>query len=218
MSGGDQRGEGPPAGLTPAAIARAREAALEELRRRPRAPSWRRDAVGTALAVLGTTALVLGLGSWFSIVDIDRLSGRLVPLGLLVALQALGVYAAIAPGKNLLRRIVAVLAVTAMGAIVATRGAGASSATPAIACSSSHLAVDLIPLGLVLFALRRFAWTLDRSLLAGAAAAATGAIAGELSCARGWTHVLIHHIGAGLLIVVACVVISRMRKPRSFAP
>ena len=110
------------------------------------------------------------------------------------------------------------LAVIAAVAMVATRGVGASSATPAIACSGSHLAVDLIPLGLVLFALRRFSWTLDRSLLAGAAAAATGAIAGELSCARGWSHVLIHHVGAGLLIVIACMVISRMRRPHSFAP
>lgn len=107
---------------------------------------------------------------------------------------------------------------TAAIAIVASRGGGVSSQTPAIACSTSHLAVDLIPLGLVLFALRRFAWTLDRPLLAGAAAAATGAIAGELSCARGWTHALIHHVGAGLLIVIACALISRLRKPESSAP
>lgn len=219
MSDGDQhREDEKPAGLAPAAMARARAAALEELRRQPRAVPWRRHAIGIVLAVLGTTALVLGLGSWFSIVEIDRLSGRLALVTLLVALQGLGVYAAIAPGKTLLRRLVAVLAVTAAVAIVATRGVGASSGTPAIACSGSHLAVDLIPLGLVLFALRRFSWTLDRSLLAGAAAAATGAIAGELSCARGWSHVLIHHVGAGLLIAIACVVISRMRRPHSFAP
>jgi hypothetical protein len=102
--------------------------------------------------------------------------------------------------------------------VVASRGVGVTPATPAIACSASHLGVDLIPLGLVLFALRRFAWSLDRSLLAGAAAAATGAMAGELSCARGWTHALIHHVGAGLLIVIACALISRLRKPESFAP
>jgi hypothetical protein len=217
MSGRDQKGE-EPEGLAPGALARARAAALEELRRQPRAVSWRRDAIGTVLAVLGTTALVLGIGSFLSIVELDRLSGRLGLLALLVGLQGLGVYAAIAPGKTLLRRLVAVLAVTAVVAMVATRGEGASPATPAIACSGSHLAVDLIPLGLVLFALRRLSWTLDRSLLAGAAAAATGAIAGELSCARGWCHVLIHHVGAGLLIVIACVVISRMRRPYSFAP
>lgn len=203
---------------SPSAMNRARSAALEELRRKPRAVSWRRDAVGAALAVLGTTALVLGLGTRLSIVEPGRLVERAGPVCLLVVLQGLGVYAAIAPGKNLLRRVVGLLAVTAAIAIVASRGGGISPQTPAIACSTSHLAVDLIPLGLVLFALRRFAWTLDRSLLAGAAAAATGAIAGELSCARGWTHALIHHVGAGLLIVIACALISRLRKPESFAP
>lgn len=143
---------------------------------------------------------------------------RLVPLVLLIVLQVLGTYAAIAPGTRLLRRMLGVLAVSAVIAIVADRGLGASSATPEIACSASHLGVNLIPLGLVLLALRRFSWSLDRSLLAGVAAAATGAIAGELSCARGWGHALVHHVGAGLLIAVACVVISRLRKPQTFAP
>jgi hypothetical protein len=205
-------------GLPPSALDRARAAALDELRRVPRAVSWRREALGTMLAVIGSTALMLGIGASLSIVEPHRLFARLVPLLLLIALQGLGVYCAIAPGAKLLRRLVAVLAVTAALAVVASRGAGASPATPAIACSASHLGVDLIPLGLVLLALRRFSWTLDRSLLAGAAAAATGAIAGELSCARGWSHALIHHVGAGLLIVVACVVISRLRRPHSFAP
>jgi hypothetical protein len=218
MSGDGHGRANEPASLSPAAMTRARSAGLEELRRKPRAVSWRRDAIGTALAVLGTTALVLGLGTWLSIVEPRRLAQRAGAVCLLIALQGLGVYAAIAPGKNLFRRVVALLAVTAGVAIVASRGAGVSPETPAIACSSSHLAVDLIPLGLVLFALRRFAWTLDRSLLAGAAAAATGAIAGELSCARGWIHALIHHVGAGLLIVIACALISRLRKPETFAP
>jgi len=205
-------------GVSSSALARARAAALEELRRKPRAASWRRDAIGTALAVVGSTAVMLGVGTLLSIVEVHRLSERLGPLLLLIALQGVGVYAAIAPGSKLLRRVVAVLAVVAAIAIVANRGVGASPATPPIACSASHVAVDLIPLGLILLALRRFSWTLDRSLLAGAAAAASGAIAGELSCARGWQHTLIHHVGAGLLIVIACVVISRWRKPASFAP
>ena len=48
--------------------------------------------------------------------------------------------------------------------------------------------------------------------------AATGAIAGELSCERGWMHVLVHHVGAGLVIMAACVLISRAIRPRTFAP
>ena len=85
-------------------------------------------------------------------------------------------------------------------------------------CSGSHLAVDLIPLGLVLYSLRRFFWSLGRAALARAAVAATGAIAGELSCERGWIHVLVHHVGAGAVIVAACVLISRAIRPQTFAP
>ena len=110
------------------------------------------------------------------------------------------------------------LALGAAVAMLAGRGEGTIPGTPALACSTSHVAVDLIPLGLALFALRRFSWTLGRSLLAGAAAAATGAIAGELSCGRSWSHVLIHHIGAGVAIAIACVLLSRARPPQTFAP
>jgi hypothetical protein len=71
---------------------------------------------------------------------------------------------------------------------------------------------------LVLYSLRRFSWSLGRATLAGAAVAATGAIAGELGCARGWMHVLIYHLGAGVVIVAACVLISRAIRPQTFAP
>ncbi|MES1157672.1 MAG: hypothetical protein ABUL67_01105 [Haliangium ochraceum] len=200
------------------ALSRARATALEELRRRPLSVSWRREVAGTLAVVLGTTALVVGVGTWFSIVEVERLRDRAVPLLLLVALQALGVFAAIAPGKAALRWSLGVLALAAAVAMVTGRGDAASSHTSPFACSTSHIAVDLVPLGLVLFSLRRFSWTLGRSLLAGVAAAATGAIAGELSCGRGWSHALLHHVGAGLLIAVVCVVFSRARRPETFAP
>ncbi|HEX2660755.1 MAG TPA: hypothetical protein VHU40_20885 [Polyangia bacterium] len=201
-----------------ATLARVHAAARDELRRRPQVPSWRREAVGTAAVVLGTTALVIGVGAWLSIVEVDRLRERLLPLMLLVALQALGVFAAIAPGRAALRWTLGVVALGAAVAMLVGRGDGTVPSTPAFACSTSHVAVDLIPLGLALFALRRFAWTLGRSLLAGVATAATGAIAGELSCGRGWTHALVHHIGAGLLVAVVCVLVSRARRPLTYAP
>ena len=200
------------------ALGRTRAAALAELRRQPVAVSWRRDAARTLLAVLGTTALVVGVGTWVSIVEPGRLGERLLQVALLVALQSLGVFAAIAPGQGALRWTGALLALAAVAAILLGRGAGLPRAIPAIACSGSHLAVDLIPLGLVLCSLRRFSWSLGRATLAGAAVAATGAIAGELSCERGWVHALVHHVGAGLVIVAACVLISRALRPQTFAP
>lgn len=214
----DTTGDSGPARPAPDAAARARSAALAELRRQPVVRSWRRDVAGTVLITLGTTALVIGVAAWCSIAELDRLGERILPLVLLVALQALGIFAAIAPGRAALRVGVALLAGLAAAAVLVGRGNGLVSATPAIACSASHVAVDLVPLGLVLVSLRRFSWTLGRALLAGAAAAATGAIAGELSCARGLTHVLIHHVGAGVAIAVICALVSRARRPETFAP
>ena len=198
------------------AQARAHAAALAELRRQPRAVSWRRNAARTLLLVLATTGLVVGAAVGSSIVDFAWSKQRLLSLGLLVALQALGVVAAIAPGRRALRWAAAILAALAAGAVVIGRGAGPLG-PPAIPCWVVHVAIDLIPLSVVLFALRRFAWSLARSALAGAAAAATGALAGELSCSRGPAHALIQHVGAGLLIVAACVLLSRMRRPETFA-
>jgi hypothetical protein len=204
--------------VSDSALGRTRTAALAELRRQPVAVSWRQDAARTLLAVLGTTALVIGVATWMSIVEPGRLGERLLQVALLVVLQSLGVFAAIAPGKAALRWTGALLALAAVAAILIGRGAGLPRAIPAIACSGSHLAVDLIPLGIVLHSLRRFSWSLGRATLAGAAVAATGAIAGELSCARGWVHALIHHVGAGVVIVAACVLISRAIRPQTFAP
>jgi len=201
-----------------AALERARASALAELERVPRVPSWQRDATVAVLLLLGWTVMVMGAGTWLSIVELDRLKGRWLSLVLLTVVQALGILAAVAPGKPMLRKVVALLSVTAAIAILAGRGSGLATTTPALACSTSHLAVDLVPLGLVLIALRRFSGTLGRSLLAGVAAAATGAIAGELSCGRGWSHVLVHHVGTGLALALGCVLLARLRQPETFAP
>jgi len=199
-------------------LARARAAALDELRRAPRAVSWRHEALTALLLVLAATTVALGVGAWFSIVEVHRLQGRWLPLVLLVAVQVVGVFAAVAPGRRSMRWSAAALALAAAIALPLGRGEGVSSAMPGFACSTSHLAVDLVPLGLVLYFLRKFSVTTGRALLAGVAAAATGAMAGELSCGRGWSHVLIHHIGAAVAVAVACVLLARVRAPRSYAP
>ncbi len=206
------------AGRSSRALLRARAAALAELARQPRAVPWWRDALSALLLIVATTAMVMGIGAWLSIVELDRLRGRWLPLLLLVAVQVVGVFAAIAPGKTLMRWSAAMLAVSAAVAILVGRHGGAVSPLPGFACSTSHVAVDLIPLALVLFYLRKFSATLGRSLLAGVAAAATGAMAGELSCGRGWSHVLVHHIGAGAAIAIACVLLSRVLAPQTLAP
>jgi hypothetical protein len=211
--------------VTPAAsvhpspgLGRARAVALEELRRKPRVVSWRRDALTAVLLLLAASAMVLGVGAWVSIVEVHRLQGRWLPLVLLVAVQVVGVIAALAPGRRSMRWSAAALALAAAITLPLGRGAGAASAMPGFACSTSHLAVDLVPLALVLYFVRKFSVTTGRALLAGVAAAATGAMAGELSCGRGWSHVLVHHIGAAVAIAVACVLLARAWSPRTYAP
>jgi len=202
-------------------LARVRAAALDELRAHARCVSWRRQAAGVALLVLATTALVIEVGSLVSIIDPDRLERRALPVALLVVLQVAGVFLAIAPGRRVARFGAVILAAAAAATVVAWRGGGGGAGGAAIspfACSLSHLGVDLVPLAIVLYALRRFAWTWGRAALAGAAAGATGTIAGELACARGWGHVLVHHLGTALLITLLGVLISRARTPDSYAP
>lgn len=199
-------------------LVRARAAALDELRRTPRATPWRHEAMTAVLLVLAASTMALGVGAWLSIVEVQRLQGRWLPLALLVAVQVVGVVAALAPGRRAMRWSAAALAIATAVALPLGRGAGVASSMPGFACSTSHLAVDLVPLALVLYFVRRFSVTTGRALLAGVAAAATGAMAGELSCGRGWSHVLIHHLGAGIAIAVACVLLARARAPRSFAP
>lgn len=207
-----------PPGFVSPGLVRARTVALDELRRAPRVVSWRQEALTAVLLVLAATAMALGVGAWLSIVEVHRLQGRWLPLLLLVAVQVVGVVAAIAPGRRAMRWSAAALAVAAAVALPLGRGTGISSAMPGFACSTSHLAVDLVPLALVLYFVRKFSVTTGRALLAGVAAAATGAMAGELSCGRGWSHVLIHHVGAGIAIAVACVLLARIRAPQSYAP
>jgi hypothetical protein len=203
-------------------LARVRAAALAELRTQSRGLSWQRQAAGVVLTVLATTALTIEVGSLLSIVDLSRLAHRALPVTLLLVLQIAGVFLAIAPGRRLARFGAVLLAAAAAAAVVGWRGTSGGGevggAMSPLACSLSHVAVDLIPLTAVLYALRRFAWTLGRAVLAGAAAGATGAIAGELACARGWSHVLVQHVGSALLITLLCVIISRARRPDTFAP
>lgn len=206
------------AGPQASALASARATALAELKAHPQSVSWRRDVAATVLLVLGSTAAVMAAGVWLSIVEPERLRGHLLTLLLLFALQTGGVFAAIAPGKTTLRRLVGLLAIATAVIVVALRGPATPPGTSEFACSISHLAVDLLPLGVVLYSLRRFSATVGRALLAGLAASVTGAIAGELSCGRGWSHVLIHHVGAAIAIAIACVLLARIRPPQSYAP
>jgi hypothetical protein len=101
---------------------------------------------------------------------------------------------------------------------VLSRGTGAASATSEWVCSLSHVGVGLLPLAVGLWSLRQSAWTWRRAFGAGLGAGTAGAFLGELACHKGATHVLAHHVGAWLFVALACVVISRTLRPRTYAP
>jgi hypothetical protein len=200
------------------ALAKARAAALAELRAAPIATGWRTQARRLAGAFVATGVLAAVAALAAPIADRDSAVARAPFLVQLLALAAVAGFAALAPGLRAARAVVLAAAPVLMVELVLVRGAGLPSATPEWVCSVSHVALGLLPLGFALWALRQCAWRWTRALAAGLGAGTAGALLGELACHRGGLHVLVHHVGAWLLIGAASVLLSRRARPRTFAP
>lgn len=201
-----------------AALERARAAALEELRRAPAAPSWRRAAVLSSATLVLTILVTVLVALATSLTGADHFISRVPWLVTLVVFGALASWAAIAPRAGAARPALVAVGLGLMAALVASRGTGLPSTAPGWVCSASHLGLDLLPLGVALAVLRQAAWRWSRAVVAGLGAGSVGALLGELACHQGAKHVLVHHVGAWLLATAACVAISRKLRPRTFAP
>ena len=205
-------------GVTEDAFDRVRAAALDELRRAPHVPSWRRQAA----VVAGVTAglgVFAALGTALAgVYDWSRLGVRAPILLGAVAVAMLDGVGALVPARRPVVLAGLGASLLMMAALVATRAPGGGSATPGWVCSVSHLGMDLFPAAVALWGLRQAAWTWPRALTAGLGAGTVGAVMGELACQKGRAHVLIHHVGAWVPIAIACVLVSRALRPRSFAP
>jgi hypothetical protein len=136
----------------------------------------------------------------------------------LCGVAALGGVGALAPRGRIWRAAALLGGSILIVALVLSRGAGAPSSTPEWVCSASHVGIGLIPLGFALWGLRQCAWRWSRALAAGLGAGTAGALLGELACHRGAMHVLVHHVGAWIVVATACVLLSRAARPRTFAP
>lgn len=141
-----------------------------------------------------------------------------VHIAALLLLQAAGAWAALAPGRALARGVTVLAAAAVMAELVIGRGAGLPSQTPPWVCTVSHVGFDLIPLVLVLRALRWMSPQPVRALVAGLVAGTVGALSGEVVCGQSARHVALFHLPAWLLVVLAALLLSRWLKPRSFAP
>lgn len=204
------------------ALVSARQAALNELRAQPVVRGWKRDAVA-AVSQFAAVSAAVTLGAFvLAIAETRRVPAHWPPVLLLFVSQALAVWAAVAPGPRSRRVGVVALGLGAVGVamMIATRLAPGpvTSPRPGWVCSLSHLGVDVVPLLAGLWTLRQFAARPWRAALVGVAAGTLGAALGELSCARGWQHFLLHHLGAWLAVAVAAVVVHRFIRPRAFSP
>jgi hypothetical protein len=200
------------------AITRVHAAALAELRGTPVATPWRRHAAVVAAAWLGIAVAAGAATLLASLAGTVDVVARAPLLASLLAVAFSGAVASQAPGARRWTIVSIGGALVTMAALVVARGAGTPSATPEWVCSASHVAVGLLPLAVGLWSLRQSAWTGRRALATGLGAGTAGALLGELACHQGARHVLVHHLGAWLLVTVACVAISRRLRPRTFAP
>jgi hypothetical protein len=199
-------------------LARSRSAALAELRTSPPPLTWRAQAFRVATGVAGAGVLGAAAALASSLAGWPRVLERAPLIFCLLAVGTVSAFAALAPRGRGLRAIVLATGPALMAALVLSRSSGAPSSTPEWVCSASHIAIGLIPLGFALWGLRQSAWRWSRALAAGLGAGTAGALLGELACHRGAVHVLVHHVGAWVLIAAACVLISRRARPRTFAP
>ncbi len=200
------------------ALELARQAALAELRRSPVAKPWQRQAALVVALWIGVSVVGAAAALVASLSGTADVLARAPLLGAVLAVAAVGGNAALTPRARLWAALTAGAVLPTMIALVASRGAGAPSATPEWVCSASHIAIGSLPLAVGLWALGQSAWTWRRALATGFGAGTAGPFLGELACHRGARHVLVYHLGAWLIVAAVCVVISRYRRPRVFAP
>jgi hypothetical protein len=202
-----------------AALKRARQAALAELRRVPRVQPWRRRAllvVALAAATTALGALVIAALNW----PLPAPAARGPGVALLLAAQVVGLWAALVPGRSRLAPLSWLLGAAGAAAVLVARATGTAGwdTSAGWVCTVTELLAALVPMVVVVGGLRDGAWSWRRAVTAGVALGAAGGIWGEVACERGLLHVVVHHGGAWLLLVVAVVLLSRRMRPRSFVP
>jgi hypothetical protein len=200
------------------ALELARQAALAELRRSPVARPWQRQAAAVVALWLGVSVVGAAAALVAALARPADLAVHAPLLAAVLVVAAVGGVASLAPRVRPWAAFTVAVVLPTMAALVASRGAGLPSATPEWVCSATHLAIGSLPLAAGLWALRQCAWTWRRALATGLGAGTAGAFLGELVCHRGARHVLVYHLGAWLVVALACVLISRRLRSRTYAP
>jgi hypothetical protein len=197
-----------------------RRAALAELERAPKARPWWVDAV----ALVAVNALCgLGWSTLFAFNLVQHTGPVLRGLGAAgLGLMALGgAVAAVRPGGRPLR-------VLSLGVFVATvlvmlwGASGFDPGTPffgGVGCGLSELTASVVPAGVSLWVLSRFAPDAVRTLVAGLAAGAGGLLTLHLHCPNGTlAHLLVFHLAPWVLVSLVAVGLRRKLPSASWAP
>lgn len=199
-------------------LAAARAAALAELAAAGPAVPWTTRArqliltIGLITLVAGAAAVVI---NW---PPSNLLAGRVPAIVVLGLAQVVGLLGALAPRRSRLLPVTWLLAGGGVLAALATRGTQGALTDSGLVCSVSHVAAGLLPMALVLRALRESAFDWKRTLTAGLALGVSAPLWGELVCERDLQHVLVHHLGALLLLALLVFFVSRRQERRSYAP
>lgn len=189
-----------------------------ELPSAPKKGRWKLEVAGIIGSVLFLTAAIgtalLANGSAELPVIATRV-GLFAMCGLVCAFAAA---AAVAPGARRAQAFAIVAFVAAALTLVMVRREVGTSTAPEWSCTLTHLFVGVVPLAVGLFALRRANLRLLAGVSLGVSAGTTGAMVGELACGRDATHVLLFHVTAWVAVVAAGALLSRVVRPRSYAP
>lgn len=179
--------------------------------------SPRQDALTLAAVLLGLVAASGAALLLADATDAGHLAARAWVVTLVAAAGLLATVLAARPRASM-RWLGGAAVLAAAALLVTTRPLEAPATAPGWVCTASHLGLDLVPLGVVAWWLRRAAFGPWRAGLAGAAAGAAGAMLGELACAQSAVHVAVFHLPAWLASVALGFVLQRVVRPRSFAP
>lgn len=202
-----------------AALERALAAARTELETHPSVPPWRTQAAWVMAACGGLSLAVAGVMLALGQVTGAALLGRAPLLALLLTTGAVCAWGALSPRGRALRHWGVGMAMASAAALVVARGSPHAPPTlPGWVCTASHVGVAILPLVVALLALRSAVFDPLRALAAGLAVGTTGAFVGELACEQGWRHVAVYHLLAWMLVAGTSLVLSKLLKPRSFAP
>jgi hypothetical protein len=197
-----------------------RRAAHAELERAPRVRPWWVDAA--ALVVVNA---VCGL-AWSAryAFNLEQHTGPVLrTLGTigLVLVAVAGAVAAVRPEGRPLRLLTLGVAV---GTVLVLLGA-ASGFDPGgpflggVSCGVSELTASVVPAGVSLYVLSRFAPDLVRTLVAGLAAGAGGLVTLHLHCPNGTPeHLVVFHLLPWVLVSGLAVLLRRWLPSTTFAP